>query len=645
MMSTTQNRALWRVGLVCICVISTAAYIAFSDLVRVGLKSLWYLDFLLRNFPAGHEPLFLLLFALSCLLSGALASRQFRQWCPSGPTFCLFALAAVVVPPQMVALARWPDGRGAIRSAILVAIGAAINVSLAIWALLSKPASLDSKEADPGTRQRWGWGGIYLAVTTCLFALVLISAPGNLVGPDALAYHLPLVASLLRTGSLTTGPAIQFQYPGNAGLLFRWILASGSDRCVFAVPFFCATLTVYMLYLIGRAVGYSREIAVVCSCCAAVCPVFVYLSTAASSDAFGCLCVILAAYYFITWSRDSAQAPWPFMVCIGLSVGMAAGAKYSTLTLGAVVAASSLVLAWTRLKGIWQRTAASAILAASAFAGGGYWYVRNLSQFGNPVYPLEILGFPGIPMRAIGGGTFLAVGLRWASRFWTEYPYDNPFELGVGAVFGALCIPAMLLCPVLFWRWRKQGTPAPREAKLLCFLVLASMYLHALLENLQPRYALAPSLLAFVLIGFLWSEADSRFFRVAVCLPFATTLFFVGASFFTGLVYQSNLAHLDGAERFGLPKAIDEIKPARILNAGPQFYTYGLMGKDYRHKVISLFADATPQDALKYHADYVFVRESEAPKYQAALNIALLAEAKSPQGERFSLWRILPKSP
>jgi len=94
-----------------------------------------------------------------------------------------------------------------------------------------------------------------------------------------------------------------------------------------------------------------------------------------------------------------------------------------------------------------------------------------------------------------------------------------------------------------------------------------------------------------------------------------------------------------------LPKAIDEIKPARILNAGPQFYTYGLMGKDYRHKVISLFADATPQDALKYHADYVFVRESEAPKFQAALNIALLAEAKSPQGERFSLWRILPKSP
>ena len=100
------------------------------------------------------------------------------------------------------------------------------------------------------------------------------------------------------------------------------------------------------------------------------------------------------------------------------------------------------------------------------------------------------------------------------------------------------------------------------------------------------------------------------------------------------------LPRLEGAERFALPKVIDEIRPAKILNAGPGYYTYGLMGKDYRHDVVSLFADATPADAVRYHVDYVFVRESDAPRFQAALKIALLAEMKNSQGNVFA-WRVI----
>jgi hypothetical protein len=104
------------------CVLSTAAYVAFSELAAANLQTVSYLDFLLRNFPAGHDPLYILLFAATCLLTGALVSEQLREWCGRGPTFCLFTLAAVLVPPQIVALVRWPDGQGAIRSDVLLEI-------------------------------------------------------------------------------------------------------------------------------------------------------------------------------------------------------------------------------------------------------------------------------------------------------------------------------------------------------------------------------------------------------------------------------------------------------------------------------------------------------------------------------------------
>jgi hypothetical protein len=283
------------------------------------------------------------------------------------------------------------------------------------------------------------------------------------------------------------------------------------------------------------------------------------------------------------------------------------------------------------------------VLGLAAAAGGGYWYVRNLAEFGNPFYPLSVLGFQGMPMDTVGGGTFLKLGMTWFTYPWLEHPYNDPFEGGVGAVFGALCIPAMLLSPLLLWQRRRQGSPQAREAWLVYGLVAGGFVVHGLLENLDPRYTLAPILLSSVLIGILWRESGSRYFRAAACLPFAAMVFLLGESFFNDLLYWNNRPHPEGAARFELPGVIDEIMPARILNAGPAYYTYGLMGKNYQNDVVSLFADATPADALKYRVDYVFAAESDAPKFQAALNIALLADMKTAAGKRFSLWRVVGK--
>src|SRR6266702_3779611 len=129
MSRATEGRTLWWAGLTFFCVVSTALYLRFSDLARFELRSSGYIDQLLADFSGGREPLYLLLFVPSVLLTGALMSRKLRPWLEAGPAFCLFTLAAVVVPPQMVALARWPDGGGAVRSSTLLVISLAINTA------------------------------------------------------------------------------------------------------------------------------------------------------------------------------------------------------------------------------------------------------------------------------------------------------------------------------------------------------------------------------------------------------------------------------------------------------------------------------------------------------------------------------------
>ncbi len=633
-----RSRAFWAIGLACICNISAAAYLIFSDFVRFDLKSISYIDFLLTNFPAGHEPLYLLLFVPSCVLTGVLMARQFRVWSPPGPVCCLFAIAAAIVPPQIMALALWPEGRGEIRSDRLLVLSLGINLCLASAVLLRKRRGSRIRDEE-GHNPRWGWGGVYLSLTAFVAVLVFIYATGNLVGADALTYHLPLAASWLKTGSITTGPDIQYHFTANMSLLLRWALAGSSDLSVFLIPFICSVLFVCVLYGVAKAAGHSREVAAICACSAAMCPPFVHLSTTAYSESFGCLCLALAVYFLVRWDRAAAP-PWPFVVCIGLAAGMAAGTKCSMLPTCLVILACTIGLVWTRFKSVPTRVAALGLLTATLIAGGGYWYLRGLVQFGNPFYPVAFLGLPGTPLQSILASDVLRPGLKSAVYPWTEVHYSNPYDQGVGAVFAVLCIPAIVLFPLVIRKWREDGSPAPLAAKLIYSVVLGSFAVHVLLGDLTPRHILAPLLLSSVLIGFLWRSAQSAYFRVAAFLPFATMALLLGVSFFSGCLYRSNLAHQQGAERFGLPKVVDEIKAAKILNAGWQFFHYGLMGRDHRHEVITLFRDATPEDALKHQVEYVFVRESQLPRFQAKLNMALLADVKQGQGERLSFWRV-----
>ncbi len=562
---------------------------------------------------------------------------------PRGPVLCLFAVAAVVVPPQMLALLNWPDGRGTIHSGLLLGIGIAANAILGISLYLLKPR-IPGFPANQ-SKEPWRWGYAYGTLILAILVLLLFAGSGNLAGYDALTNHLPLAASWAHAGSLVSGVGAQLHYPENMGFLLRWILAAGNDSLVFVIPFLSVTLSLYLLYKISRALGQSREASIIGSACAALCPLYVNLGIPAYTDSFGILCVLLAAYFLVSWNSTQNQSLF-HLACVGLSLGMAAGTKYSIVP-PAMCIFSIVIFVELRSGASPRRKLGNLfLLTVMAFIGGGYWYLRNLVQFGNPLYPMSLLGMPGIPSRTIVpvDAQFATPSWEWLIYPWREIGYLSPLDNGVGGVFTVICIPALVLFPWLYLRSRRMASEAiPLGAVLLYLVTLGSFALYLLSGNLIARYALPGIILASLFVGYAWEELNRErgWTSLVFFLPFLAMFLLISGSLTLQWV-SSNEAYGEGAERFGLPRAVDELPPARILNAADQSFTYGLMGKDYRHDVVTLFQEATPEDALTHHVGYVLLNESQMDTFRERLDLELVADAEA--GSNFSLWRVLPSN-
>jgi hypothetical protein len=135
---------------------------------------------------------------------------------------------------------------------------------------------------------------------------------------------------------------------------------------------------------------------------------------------------------------------------VGLSAGLAAGTKLNFLLPAAV-----LVLGLPLIAPSGRRWRALGVSIAAALAGGGYWYLRNLVQAGNPLPWVHHLGPVSLPApdQALGGREahsvvgYLTDGDVWSDwflpglhhAFWFLWPL-----LGLAALAGlVLClIPA-----------------------------------------------------------------------------------------------------------------------------------------------------------------------------------------------------------
>jgi hypothetical protein len=119
------------------------------------------------------------------------------------------------------------------------------------------------------------------------------------------------------------------------------------------------------------------------------------------------------------------------LVVAGLAVGMAVGTKSTALAM-----AAALTVAIVFLAPPGRRLTSAGWWFAAGFAGGGYWYLRNLVISGNPLPQLEHLGPISLPhpeRLQSGRPDFSIAHYATDTAVWRDY-----FGPGLDQAFGTL---------------------------------------------------------------------------------------------------------------------------------------------------------------------------------------------------------------
>lgn len=230
-------------------------------------------------------------------------------------------------------------------------------------------------------------------VIFCLSAILgfsLVKIAINLVNPpfgwDCLNYHFAFPVEWMKQGNLENpitinddlGPSY---YPINGSLIYLW-LAYPLQNVFMAdlgqIPFFL--LSFIALFGICRKLGISREYSLYASCLFSITPNYFKQMEIAYVDVMVCAWFLVSSYFLLSfhYQRKLIDA-----VFFSLGLGMLIGTKTTALP----YAAALFVLFIPQLRGSFSYIPISAALIILT---GGYSYIRNFIQTGNPLYPLNV---------------------------------------------------------------------------------------------------------------------------------------------------------------------------------------------------------------------------------------------------------------
>jgi hypothetical protein len=334
---------------------------------------------------------------------------------------------------------------------------------------------------------------------------------------DALTYHLYLPVRWLQAEQLFHiptvfgDPAAAFA-PQNGALLFTWWIALlGGDALTNVVNVLPAMLLGLAIRGLAVRFGLTRENA-------ALAGVAVFWLGPMRSAIFEArvdipmLAFWSASLLFVARALDPKQpTPW---LAAGLATGLAAGTKVVGLSL---IGPQALLLAVLLL--VRRESRALAGFLTACIAGGGWWFIVNIVQFGNPLFPLDVrIGnfaiLPGaIPFGALAG------------------QFHTPLVDLIGRVlphfygWTAMAVTGIGFVSLLVSTFRPGTTNRPtRVLTASIALYWALFYFFRLPHNTETRFLLP--VVALALIGFAWllepiARRSSWLMRGAWALCFA----------------------------------------------------------------------------------------------------------------------------
>ena len=337
-------------------------------------------------------------------------------------------------------------------------------------------------------RPRFEWPSRAWLAGAPFLLLYLVHALAPEIQPDAVTYHLGLVAEWQREGGFT--PRVDFYgvLPQGLEMLFSMAFAFGGHSAAklvhLAFVIATAALIADAAWRLKTANGIPAALLYACSPVVAVC------GTSAYNDAALAFAIAAAFYALLLWEWDGGRG-WV------AAAGAMAGFAYAVKLPGIVIAPAIVV--WLLMRRKWRE----ALLAGCAAAAvGAPWMLRTAAMSGNPVAPLFNRWFenPHFHVSTEEGTTrFL--------RTYDARPAELPLEVTVrGARTGGLAGPVFMLAPIALLALRRREG---RWVLAACALAAVPWLFNAGTRFLMPALVLLslammmalPHKLAWVLAG------------------------------------------------------------------------------------------------------------------------------------------------
>ena len=312
--------------------------------------------------------------------------------------------AGVLAVAQIVGVSLLLGWCGLLAPRPLVLLVAAVSVALLMSPLPRATAA--AAEVAPPARSIWIARANLALAAIVLPTIGVILVRGVLApdfGWDGMRYHLPISALMLQTGGFAFPRAhnsVINGYPKVAEIWTAWVLAFfGDDRWVGLAQLPFLALAMLATYAGARRLAVSRAAALTGALLWPCVPVVLSQISVAYIDLV-LASLLLSAVALILSARVVAPSALP--AALGSALGLLLGAKFTALLFVPVL---YVVFAVVGLRVHGRR-----LLPGLAFAAllilffGSDTYVRNVRQYGNPVYPYraEVLGhhLPG-PLSAM----------------------------------------------------------------------------------------------------------------------------------------------------------------------------------------------------------------------------------------------------
>lgn len=329
-----------------------------------------------------------------------------------------------------------------------------------------------------------------LFIACVILSFVLVKLAINLVNPpfgwDDLNYHFTFPVEWIKHANLDNpitindDPAPTY-YPINGSLLYLWLIFPLKNVFIADIgqfPFFI--LSILSVYSLSKKLGLTREYAFYASGIFFLIPNFFRQLDIAYVDVM-VAGLFLASFIFL-YSKDSLLTLKKALM-FSLSLGLLIGVKSVALPYSILLAIPFIYLCLRNSKSLGAYWLVFILIIVGL---GGFIYIRNLMDTGNPLYPLDLRLFNCEIFKGVIDSQV------WRAHF-SSKDYSlikDLFHEGLGAQTLVFILPAVILgLPIIWCSRRKELNPVLIYTLVLPLLIYLVYRFIIPLANLRYIYA------------------------------------------------------------------------------------------------------------------------------------------------------------